>query len=134
MPIVAVYILGQRRSGEALTKVALDIRTSKEARSFRKTCADFDLAARVGATSEMYAIKKDIERAASRLRDKYKQPITHVGIEFPLSISLPVPSIDLSELVAYVRNRRKYHLMFIDRLYEEALKSRGLWDDFLRFT
>ena len=127
-PMIFNYVLDENQSkAETIIDTALRSRESKEAKSFRRFCGEFDLAARIGDDQTLYRLKAEIDKACEGLKTKCQQPTLEFDIEFPLSISLnPV------ELWRYVQHKRKRHLVFIDRLYQAALHSKSIYHQLLR--
>lgn len=127
-PLIFNYVLDEnQKRNEPIIDTALRVRESKEARAFRKFCGEFDFAARVGDDTSLYKIKKEIDNVCQELKSVIQQPTIPFDIQFPFSVSLnPV------ELWKFVQHKRKRHLIFIDNLYQTALKSKDKYMQMIR--
>jgi len=49
-------------------------------------------------------------------------PTINIGISFPLSID-----VNMFDIWKYIESKRKRHMIFLDKLYEEGIESSALW-------
>lgn len=129
LPIIAHYVLTQRQfsAKSSLLLEAFKIRHTKEAVAFRKVCAEFDQAARIGDNKTLYRLKRELEAAADQINRRFQQPTSELAIEFPWSISVP-----LSPLLEKIGRYRKRHLLFVGKLYEAAIEQEGLRREYFK--
>jgi len=121
-PLVFSYVVQKANGKDDLLSVALDVRETKEAISFRKQCAQFDQAMKEGNDSTVIEMIREIEEIIAQLGKRIKGP------KLKFDISIP-PSITFSptEAIEYFNLRRKRHLLFISHLYEAAIRSGDIY-------
>jgi hypothetical protein len=110
-----------------ILSVALDIRHSKSASSFRSQCALFDVALAEGHDRIIYEMIGDVQKKAESLGKDIQAPPLNIDISFP-----PAISFSPSEILNYVKTQRKHNLIFISQLYNAALLSRDSYNRILK--
>lgn len=120
-PIVFSYVLGKAKRKRDLLGVALDIRDSKEARAFRKQCALFDQALAKGDDTAAIEMVDEVMDKIKQLQSRIDGPKFKVDFSFPLSIT-----ISPTELLEFIQQRRKRHLIFISHLYKSSIATKDL--------
>jgi len=124
VPLIFNHILMElkrkKRRDLDIIETALEVRISREATAFRKTCAEFDDAARQGEDRTLYRLKAEMQEVCDKLSARFQQPTLSIDIQFPPAIAL-----NSLELWRFVQNLRKRHLVFIEHIYQSALRSQS---------
>jgi len=116
-----INVLDIAHGREDILKVALDVRNSREAQAFRKQLAFFDEATMVGDDKSLVPIIEEMRDKIDILGKKLAQPRIGLDIAFPWGVAVEPLSIWES-----IKFKRKRHLIFIEDLYNSAIRARSI--------
>lgn len=113
IPLLANYIFSKAATIEELFHIALDIRSQKSVKNYRKRCASIDEALVEGHQEDAVRMVQEI---VNHIKEIEKGKIVPIPTQFQLSFP---PSI-IFNLPKNMVNRRKQHLMFLNKIYFES--------------